>query len=386
MRIIVLAVIATACASAADYKIASVSHDSKLTKITVRFTGTMPSKADAENPSHWSVTAYAPDAIDATVVPRVAAEYELFGQVNLQVTFNTAVVNPDYILVVFHANGQVADKAQSFNRKAPPSGATKPEGRDDSSIYAFGGINAGVGAKPTFNIDSFIDLYPTLSGFDFNASVKTDNRKKVDPDSFMIKLGYEWALGARGHSTSSGPHFGGVKFKFLPAGTEFDRARKNLNYAGSGLMFLGFHAWNPGNTIVWNLTPRLGLEAGNNFRNSLNDNGLGGFVRALGGGTNIFIFRKIPGFDRVSLTTDYEVRLPNQAELFSDSTIKVNGQDTPVYRYSRQARHHLTNDLSLMLNDYWGFSVKHEYGSLPPTFNLVNHKVSIGLTFKVKVQ
>jgi hypothetical protein len=37
-----------------------------------------------------------------------------------------------------------------------------------------------------------------------------------------------------------------------------------------------------------------------------------------------------------------------------------------------------------MINDYWGLSVKHEYGALPPVFNFLDHKVSIGLTFKLK--
>jgi hypothetical protein len=390
MRILLAILALAAGASAADYKISSVSRDPKGTKVTVRFAaGSEPPKAAAEAKENWSVLLF-PGSRPATVEAAAAVEYEHYGEVNLTVNIG-APAEPKQYLVVFHNGDQVADKLQAYNRKPLPTGPTAATSRDDSNVYVFGGINAAAGVKPTFNIDSFIDWRPSLNGFTVNAAVKTDNRKKVDPDSFTVKLGYVRLLGATGHSTSTGPHFDGVAIKLLPAGTEFDRKRRNLNFVASPLVIFPFHAYSTdaqtGNVLrVWNLSLRFGAEVGNNFRNSLDENGFGGFARLLGGATNNLIFRKALSFDRISLTSDYEARLPNQAELFSDSTIKVNGEDTPVFRTSRQTRHHLTNDLNFMINEYWGFAVKHEYGSLPPVFNLVDHKVSIGLTFKLKEQ
>ena len=384
---------------AAKYEIVSAGRqpDGK-TPITVAFnSGSRPLEADAINAKNWTVTAYTlTGQIPGNVRTVTPKNYGPDSRVSLDTCFPdpSGTCEPRFppdtsnYLITFSKGGQATSKIQPFNREPPKTGSSPSSGRDDSDVYLFGGLNSAVGSRPTFTIDSFIDWHP-LNGFGVNASIKTDNRKKVDPDSFAVKLDYVRLLATPSGNSGGGIHFGGAKFKFDYAGVEFDRDRKNLNFVTSPYVFLSFHAYttNPatGNVLfTWNLAPKLGLEAGNNFRNSLNENGYGGFVRSLGGARNYFIFRKVLGLERIQLTTDYEVRLPNKAELFSNSTVRVNGQDIRVYRYTRNARHHLTDDLSFMINQYWGLSVKHEYGSLPPVFNMVDHKVSVGLTFKLK--
>jgi hypothetical protein len=48
-------------------------------------------------------------------------------------------------------------------------------------------------------------------------------------------------------------------------------------------------------------------------------------------------------------------------------------------------RDYLATKLSVNFSKSFGASVSYEYGRLPPSFKLVDHKVSIGLTYKVKL-
>jgi hypothetical protein len=37
-----------------------------------------------------------------------------------------------------------------------------------------------------------------------------------------------------------------------------------------------------------------------------------------------------------------------------------------------------------MLTDFFGFEIKHQYGSLPPTFTFLNNRVSLGFVVQFK--
>jgi hypothetical protein len=103
------------------------------------------------------------------------------------------------------------------------------------------------------------------------------------------------------------------------------------------------------------------------------------------------VFRVVPKMDvafksfkpwnltSIALDTNFELRLPQDPEPF---THKVNG--SAVTFAGTNPRPHVVTTLDFMFTEYAGLSLGYEYGSLPPTFKLVNNKVSAGLVIKLK--
>ena len=95
-----------------------------------------------------------------------------------------------YSVTFASASGGVVAGPTPFDRPPVTTVAAPSTGKDDSAVYLFGGINAAVGSRPTLNIDAKVDFHPSIHGFGIKAAALTDNRKKVDPDSFSAKLDY----------------------------------------------------------------------------------------------------------------------------------------------------------------------------------------------------
>ncbi len=75
------------------------------------------------------------------------------------------------------------------------------------------------------------------------------------------------------------------------------------------------------------------------------------------------------------------MRLLARDELF----LETRGHtDDPVPFFNRLARHYVENNIAFMLTDFTGITVKHQYGSLPPAYKFMDHRVSVELTFQAK--
>lgn len=359
---------------------------SKDGKIHVRFIDSAaPSDADAKDGSHWLVEAVTQDAvIPGTISGALTTNdaYATIPVVTLPVQFmesSTFPVGTVRFVVIYSQGGDVATQTALINKKEVPESKTN----SDSNVTVFGGINAAVGSKPTYNIDAALDLHPMLSGFGVKADVKTDNRPRADPDSFSGKLDYRFLLTSPKSTIGRQTVFQGAELQLDYAGVEFDRAGKNLNFVSSPYLVLpfAFHTAAAGavtNTLGLDL--KLGMEAGNNFRNSLTREGYGCFVRTLGGAAANLTFRAVPGLSKLVLGSSYEVRLPNKAELLG--TTDTAG-DTR-YMYSKKARHWVSSSISLFFNSHWSLTAQHSYGALPPVFNFTDQQLSFGLKYTLK--
>jgi hypothetical protein len=73
------------------------------------------------------------------------------------------------------------------------------------------------------------------------------------------------------------------------------------------------------------------------------------------------------------------VRFPQTAEPFSET---INGTD--VDTMTGRARHRVAADLTFQVTKLFGITGKYQFGSLPPAFKKVDHKVSAGLVFLAK--
>ena len=267
----------------------------------------------------------------------------------------------------------------AFRKPALPDTKTS----SDSDLTLFGGINAAVGARPTYKIDAALDVHPLYNGFGVVGTVKTDSRRNVDPDSFSGKLDYRYLLATPSKPSERQVIFQGAELIWEYAGVEFDRKGQNLNFVSSPYVLLPFtfHASADGKiTNSAGLDFKLGIEAGHNFRNSLAADGYGGFMRTLAGTAANLTLRTVPGFSKVVFASSYEVRLPDKAELFGTSDAAGN----TTYVFSKKARHWVSSSVSFFFNDHWAFTAEHSYGALPPAFKFTDQQVSLGLKFALK--
>jgi hypothetical protein len=286
--------------------------------------------------------------------------------------------------VVVYQIPKLPDPATGDTTVAPTSN------KQTSDVYLNGSYSPGINSDPQYSIDGSLALMWDLSQQHLNygqlgflGSVKTDKRKKVDPDSYRLFLAYQNTPVKKFH----GP-LQGVLFTWLGAGLEFDRKGDNVNFITAP--YLDFPIRVFPKTIrattepMAVLTPTIGIETGHNFHNAVTPNSGRAVFRSVVGATFLFRFNpKVPGFKGVELTNSYMLRLPAVREIYT-LTEKVNGQDTDFPFLGRNPRHYLKSDVGLKVTDAFSLTFKHEYGALPPVFRKIDHKVSVGFTFSIR--
>lgn len=105
--------------------------------------------------------------------------------------------------------------------------------------------------------------------------------------------------------------------------------------------------------------------------------------RALAGTTlNLTFPVQSAPLNDISIESSYIRRWPLRAEVTFEEDDDGNLQ--PV-RINKAPRDYVTAKLTFGFTKHIGLSVGYEYGSLPPTFKLIDHKTTIGLTYKVKI-
>ena len=123
----------------------------------------------------------------------------------------------------------------------------------------------------------------------------------------------------------------------------------------------------------------FGVEGGHNFENAVDEAGSGGILRWNLGISAHYVALAPWKFKRVFVNADYLVRLPHRAEI---SIEKIDDND--VFTITKKPRHLVNTGVDFMFSDAFGITAKYEFGSLPPSFRLVDHKVSAGFTLKLR--
>ena len=279
---------------------------------------------------------------------------------------------------------------QSKYEKNPDKPAEKPS-KASSDIYLNGTYSPAINSAAQYSIETSIGLLFPLApsseanygSLGFLGTVNSDKRPNVDPDSYRVFGVYQRALNKEPHWPLEG-----ILFTGLIAGAEFDRKANNVNFISSPIfdfpIRLRGEIHNKG-SLVPVLTPELGMEFGNNFRNAINPNGQGFIARGLAGATLGVDFKsKVAFFQSLHLANTYRVRLPVFAEVYTLTTTNAAGKSVDVPSLSTQARHYIKDELDFVLWKPLSFAITHEYGTLPPAFRLIDQKVSIGFTFALQ--
>ena len=269
-----------------------------------------------------------------------------------------------------------------------PFGFYPAANKASADMYLSGAYVGGVGAKPAYEVDAVVGSPVWIPGH-VPAGAEVDKRQYVvsvtgkaattdkpsfDPDSFSAGVSlarrYPKALDDHGRSY--------FDFKWNAADWEFSRVDKAFNFVSTPTLIydVGGAVLRADRTVAAaaSLDFYGGVEVGTNLENKIVAGGYGGIARFVPGAALNLVFPKALGLKSISFTSDYRDRILGEKEPFIDTRGK-----TRTY-LARGSRHHISNTLTLQLSDYVGISIKHEYGSLPPAFKLVDNKVTIGVT------
>ena len=261
----------------------------------------------------------------------------------------------------------------------PPKEGTKKvftaaKGKTDADVYLSGAATSARNSKPLYSIESKFQYLQSLRRYGAiggKATFVSDEGSDVDPDSITAAGSYEkvfvFGLGT------------GIILNSDFLGGEFDKEDKtrNLTTGLDGTLVLPSARFT--DTFFGAMEFLAGFEGGKNFKNEMDTDGIGGFWRWKFGANAYLLALRPPVFNRITFNTEYKVRLPRSSEPFTE---KVNGQEMTFM--TKKPRHYVGSDLDLLFSPAYGLSLKYRYGSLPPAFKLVDHKVSVGFTLKLK--
>lgn len=262
--------------------------------------------------------------------------------------------------------------------------------KQNADLYISGAYSPALNSPPQYQIDGFVALMKDLDKKNLKygqlgvvGSVITDRRKKVDPDSYRVFGAYQNVLVDQWHGPVQG-----VLFTWLFAGSEFERKANNVNFVTAPYVDIPIRLFpqviTDTSKPIAVLTATFGFEAGHNFHNAVTPNTGRGIFRGVAGGNLLYRFNpKLPGFKGAELNSAYTLRLPATDEIFTSTKI-VDDKPVDVPFFHTKARHYIKQELSLKFTDLLSFSLKHEYGALPPAFRMVDHKASIGFTFSLR--
>ncbi|MEI9811729.1 MAG: hypothetical protein WDO18_03240 [Acidobacteriota bacterium] len=147
-----------------------------------------------------------------------------------EVDFSLQAVPPGPVSVLIQYSGPGAGSSWTASFPCPAFGTATEKykaatGKDDADIYISGGYSPATAATPLFSADVNLGLRSQISGstsWQLTGSMKTDSRKKADPDSFRFRGAMVFdAASAYAFSVNMG------------AGMEFDRQGRARNVIAS---------------------------------------------------------------------------------------------------------------------------------------------------------
>jgi hypothetical protein len=261
-----------------------------------------------------------------------------------------------------------------FEKKDAKEMFTAAKGKKDADIY-FSGLATGQRKSgPLYSIDAKAGYLHSLGrggAIGGTSTFVTEEESDIDPDSITAAGTYEKIF------VLSSPT--GIILNSEFVGFELDKkgTTRNLTTEIDGTLVLP--SARLGKSTFATVDFMAGAEAGHNYEHPLNPKGLGNFWRPKFG-VNAYLLALNPRiFNRINLSANYIGRLPRSAEPFTE---KINGEKMTFL--TKRPRHHVGADLDLMFAPSYGVNIKYRYGSLPPAFNLVEHKVSFGFVLQLK--
>ena len=261
-----------------------------------------------------------------------------------------------------------------FKKRGAKKTFTAAKGKKDADIYFNGSATGQRGSGPLYSIEAkagYLHSLKTYGAIGGQASFVVEEGSDIDADSITASGTYQKIFVLRS------PWGIILNSDFL--GGEFNREDKTRNLTTELDATLVLPSKKFGDNNFATMDFMGGFEAGHNYKHALNPNGLGNIWRPKFGVNAYFVALAPKVFNRINLSANYILRLPRTAEPFTE---KING--AKITSLTKGPRHHLGVDLGLMFAPSYGLTISYRYGSLPPDFNLVDHKATIGFTVQLK--
>lgn len=261
--------------------------------------------------------------------------------------------------------------------------------KDEANVYLSGTFSPASGSTPDYSTDSKVNL--RVHKFDktgawalaLAATVQTDNKGSADPDGFTWGVPIQYQSSSLGKWPSS---------QWSVAGMELDKRGMAVNFISAPSVTRGFYhdffgtdKKRPGLPMVKTsvgLDLTAGVEFGANLRQDF-------VIKNKPGEQEGVIFRGVPSASAyldipnalhikgLTLSSSYIARIPTTDELF----LETRNTKTPIPLMSSQTRNWVQNTLQFNITDFVAIQIKHQYGTVPPAFSLVQNSGSIGLVY-----
>jgi len=267
----------------------------------------------------------------------------------------------------------------------PTLAITAAEDREDANVYLAGEITRASGTDFTGSADIKLSyLFPAdfWNRSHFFAPVfdlKANTNPEADPDSLKFGLNWDFLALKRNESDLL---FKPVRWKnsFL---VEAERDFENANFTWGNRFVAPSRVLQSKNKVTrFYLKPFAGLELGKNLKSPVKEAENKGIARGIVGSTlnlNFFLNRK--NLSSISLEGSYERRMLMLREVYFE---KAEDDSLRAVFFRRNPREWIETKLFFNLTDSFGFYAGYEYGQLPPSYKLVDHRMKFGLTYKVK--
>jgi len=355
-----------------------------------------PAKPACQSPlqqTPWQISVF--DKSDNEIHPAVKASSDILGNLPsngfVRLDLDQRIADGYSRIVVTFSKGS----APQFTIEGANPKGTKLVGpsktKDDSNLYISGTFAPAGGSSPSYTIDSKANFI--LHSFDYGAytigatgDINTDKKTTADPDSFHWAIPVQHTEPFRKISVTE---------QFSTIGMELDKKGNAMNLVSApsatgsvSHTFTSPDEKNPGAkkvTASIGLDISAGLEFGDNFKNdyAVANKVLGGqgwFLRGVPSTTVYLIIPKACFLGKVTLTSSYTARIPTTNEVF----IENRNTAKPKPELTSNTRNFVQNTINFSLTSYVAIQIKHQYGALPPAFNLVRNSGSIGLVFALK--
>jgi hypothetical protein len=129
--------------------------------------------------------------------------------------------------------------------------------------------------------------------------------------------------------------------------------------------------------------PFMGVELGRNLRSPVPEAAQLFLSRPqFGTSANLIFPVEKPGLREISIESSYIRRWPLRKEVSFRTDAGGNLVPLPI---GTSPRDYVIVRLNIGFLQGFGSTVGYEWGQQPPSYNLVDHKLSVGLTYKIKV-
>ena len=297
-----------------------------------------------------------------------------------------AVTFPDASLLTPAAAGSQSSPEAQDETSGDSLSFTAADGREDANVYLSGQVAGASGKDFEGSVDIKLE-YPhrrviggRVHNFDPFFELKAATAEDADPDTMSFGLRWEFpAWRYRGDNLKA--PIRRIIWRNSPK-IEAERDFDNTNFIWESRFRFMSRTYTARHATLY-FRPFAGQELGANIKSPVKEAEKRFIYRLMTGTTLNLIFplhkREL---DALSFEASYIRRWPLRREVSFEEDDDGNLQALPI---GTSPRDHVDLKFNVNFTKAFGSTISYEFGELPPSFKRVDHKTTIGLTYKIKV-